>query len=128
VVAAFVRKLLVVCMLVGATGGQWMVLQSAAWAGMIVSNLRHDSIQVAVSQTFDGQHPCPLCKAIEATKKSDKKSDVEIKLTRMEFPPDNSVFGLVEDDNSQLAIVNCDWFLESLTTAPLLRPPRLIPA
>ena len=122
-----VRKLLVICTLVGATGGQWMVLQSAAWAGMIVSNLRHDSIQVAVSQTFDGQHPCPLCKAIEATKKSDKKSDVEIKMTRMEFPPSKCCCGLPDDGSSNLVVID-DEFLESLTSPPLLRPPRLIPA
>ena len=122
------RNFLVICTLVAATGGQWMVLQSAAWAGMIVSNLRHDSIQAAVSQTFDGQHPCPLCRAIENTKKSDKKSEVEIKITRMEFPPDQCDYGLIGDDHHLPNTAPSDEFAESLTIPPLLRPPRLIPA
>ena len=46
------RNFLVICTLVAATGGQWMVLQSAAWAGMIVSNL-------AASYNGDLKHDPP---------------------------------------------------------------------
>lgn len=33
------------------------------------------SIQQAVAQTFDGQHPCELCLAIEAARTAEKPTD-----------------------------------------------------
>jgi hypothetical protein len=119
---------LVICILLAITGGQWMLLQSAAWAGMIVSNLRHDSLKTAVSQTFDGQHPCPLCKAIEAGKKSEKKSEVEIKITRIEFPPSCGIGELALDDRYRSTYALGDEFAESLNGPPLLQPPRRLTA
>lgn len=45
-------------------GSQWFVPQTVAWARMIVMYARHDSLSVALSKTFDGQHPCALCQQI----------------------------------------------------------------
>lgn len=45
-------------------GGQWALVQSAAWAGMFIKYVKHDSVAEALSKTFDGQHPCRLCKAV----------------------------------------------------------------
>lgn len=40
-----------------------VVIQSAAWAGMLVSySMQKGSVVQAVSDTFDGEHPCELCK------------------------------------------------------------------
>ena len=40
-----------------------VVIQTAAWAGMLVSySLKSGSVVQAVSETFDGEHPCELCK------------------------------------------------------------------
>ncbi len=41
-------------------------LQVVAWAGMIVNYSRDAEISEAIEMTFDGEHPCPMCKAIEA--------------------------------------------------------------
>ena len=65
--------MLVVLALVGAIGGHWAVLQSVAWVGMTFRYVQTDSIGVALRKTFDGQHPCRLCKAVEAGKKSEDK-------------------------------------------------------
>jgi hypothetical protein len=126
--AVWMRNLLVVFILLGASGGQWVVLQSVAWAGMIVSNLRHDSLSTAVSHTFDGQHPCPLCKAIQSSRQSEKKSDVEIKITRLEFPPMDG-YGRIDCENPFCcAAESSDEFSDSLASPPPLPPPRLITA
>ena len=45
-------------------GGQWALVQSAAWTGMFIKYVKHDSVAEALSKTFDGQHPCRLCKAV----------------------------------------------------------------
>lgn len=41
-------------------------LQVAAWVGMLVNYSRDATLTEAVEMTFDGEHPCPMCKAIEA--------------------------------------------------------------
>jgi hypothetical protein len=59
------RLLLISTLLLG-TGGHWALIQSAAWTGMIVGRMHQgSSINEALSQTFDGQHPCDLCKLVE---------------------------------------------------------------
>lgn len=42
---------------------------------MLVENARHEPLSVAVAKTFDGDHPCDLCHAVAAGKKSEKKSE-----------------------------------------------------
>jgi hypothetical protein len=47
------------------SGGQFMVLQLTAWSGMIVVRTMESGMKEALSTTFDGEHPCHLCKAIK---------------------------------------------------------------
>ncbi len=55
-------------------GGQWAVVQSVAWAGMLRDyTQRTGSVAVAVEQTFDGQHPCALCQQIQTAKAREHK-------------------------------------------------------
>ena len=56
-------------------GGQWAVLQSIAWAGMLHDyTQRTGSVVAAFEQTFDGQHPCELCREIATAKKEHKEN------------------------------------------------------
>ncbi len=52
-------------LLVLSLGLHWAVLQTVAWTGMIVAYSAQVGVREGISRTFDGQHPCPLCKAIE---------------------------------------------------------------
>ena len=85
----FVRlgKILLVLALAVTLGAHWALLQTVAWTTMLASNLQAHSISEAVSDTFDGKHPCPLCRAIAAAKKSEKKSEAVPATAKMEFPP-----------------------------------------
>ena len=58
--------------LVLSLGLHWTVLQSAAWVGMVVAYSKDASIGEALEKTFDGAHPCPLCKMVESGSKSDE--------------------------------------------------------
>jgi len=76
---------LLIFALLGATGTHWMVLQTVAWSGMLADNLRGGSLSEAVSRTFDGQHPCELCRQIATGKRAEQKSTfVGVKL-KLEF-------------------------------------------
>jgi hypothetical protein len=68
-------KWLMVVSLCAAVGLHWTALQSVAWAGMLLNYSRCGSITSAVEKTFDGAHPCPLCKAIAKGQQGGKKQE-----------------------------------------------------
>jgi hypothetical protein len=84
VLARFAKMVMIVT-LVAMTGAHWALLQSVAWTSMLAENLSCGSVGQAVSHTFDGKHPCPLCKAIAAGKKSEKKKDFAPHAQKFEF-------------------------------------------
>lgn len=60
-----------VLMLMVSIGLHTIVIQSAAWAGMLVSySVQNGSVAQGVADTFDGKHACPLCKLAQATKET----------------------------------------------------------
>jgi len=75
----------VVALLVFAVGAHWAFLQSAAWVGMLASNLQSTSFQQALVKTFDGKHPCRLCKLVNEGKKSERKQDQLQLKTHIDF-------------------------------------------
>ena len=68
-------RVLVVLLLVLSLGVHWALLQTVAWAGMVVNYSREGSLAEAISQTFDGKHPCSLCKAIRKGRAEEKKHE-----------------------------------------------------
>jgi hypothetical protein len=119
------RGILVIFMLLGVTGGPWPVMQAVAWTTMLAGNLRTGSFSQAVAQTFDGQHPCNLCKAIAAGKKSEGKSELAPAMTRLEFLPRSRSFALVESDCVPLP-ADAGRIVRSITLQPPTPPPRAI--
>ena len=89
-------------MLVVSTGIHWVALQTVAWAGMIVSYSEKAPLKTALAETFDGKHPCPLCKAIAAGKKSEKKNEFTAPMPKLEFPPAQENPVLIAPSNFQL--------------------------
>lgn len=59
--------------LVLSLGLHWAFLQTIAWTGMVVSYSRDASLNEAVAKTFDGKHPCRMCKAIKQARAEEKK-------------------------------------------------------
>ena len=67
---------LVVLMLTLSLGAHWALLQSVAWVGMIASYSRNATLGEALVKTFDGEHPCKLCKVVEKGRQSEKKQEL----------------------------------------------------
>jgi hypothetical protein len=59
-----------------AIGLHWVALQSVAWAMMIIDYSKRAPICQAITQTFDGAHPCSLCHVVSKAKNSEKKQDL----------------------------------------------------
>ena len=66
-------------------GGHWLALQSLAWTEMLVAYSRDAQLTEAVAKTFDGQHPCGLCRTIEQGKKSERHAPVEVSKVKPVF-------------------------------------------
>jgi len=64
---------LMILAMVSIAGGHWAVLQSVAWAGMVVEYSKTSTLGAAVVKTFSGEAPCHLCKTIEAGKKQESR-------------------------------------------------------
>ena len=60
-----------------AIGLHWIALQSLAWTTMIIDYSMRASLRQAITQTFDGAHPCSLCHVVSTGKNSEKKSDMQ---------------------------------------------------
>lgn len=116
-------KFIMVLALAGSIGLHWVALQSLAWTSMLADNLRHDSLAQAVTHTFDGQHPCCLCKAIAAGKKSEKKSEFTPFFKTLEFPPASEDFALTIEARFALPPAG-DIFARTLSETPPTPPPR----
>lgn len=58
-------------------GLQWAVVQGLGWTSMLVSYSQSDGLIQAVSKTFDGLHPCPLCEAVEEASSRTLGKDAE---------------------------------------------------
>jgi hypothetical protein len=80
----FGQVLMIVAMLM-ATGTHWLAFQSFAWTTMLAENLHTSSWQRAIQRTFDGKHPCCLCKQIAKDKQSEKKSDAQLEVKKLDF-------------------------------------------
>ena len=67
-------RILVAVSLMLSIGLHWDLLQIVAWGGMLVKYAQDGSIQDAIEKTFDGEHPCPMCKAIKKAKREEKRA------------------------------------------------------
>ena len=65
-----VARVFAVVVILGMTGGHLMILQSVAWTRMLADYSRNLSFQTALQYTFDGRHPCKLCKLIRKEKQA----------------------------------------------------------
>ena len=124
VLKRFGHVLLIVAIL-GATGTHWFVLQSVAWATMLAGNAQSGSLQVAIAKTFDGKHPCTLCKTITQGKRSEKKSELQTNFRKPELL--NQKIAIVLNPPSQF-----QWLEKNNATAPSfgqtppVPPPRIL--
>ena len=109
--------------LLAATGAHWGALQSVAWTTMLAENLQSGSLAQALEKTFDGRHPCPLCKAVAAGKNAEQKSDFTLELKKLEYPPAPAHFIVVAPAQFHF-LPPVNFFAEALAPEPPTPPPR----
>ena len=116
-------QVLMIVAVLAATGTHWAILQSVAWTSMLAHNLQTTSAREAVVETFDGKHPCCLCKAIAAGKKSEKKKEFVASWKQLEFISSNSSLTFRSPESFTLLPELCvTW--NTMTQKPPVPPPR----
>ncbi|MDR3406055.1 MAG: hypothetical protein P4L99_26450 [Chthoniobacter sp.] len=117
-------QVLMLLVLFGAAGGHWMVLQSVAWSRMLVSYAQDENFTVAVTKTFDGQHPCDLCKEIGRAKSNEPQSARALKAENDAafVAPTLAVMVRAEGISWRLEIP--EWHGEARPVQPVAPPPR----
>ena len=116
-------QILMIAAMLAITGGHWVALQTVAWTTMLADNLRTGSLKEAVTQTFDGEHPCPICKQIAAGKKSEKKTEATFSAKKFEFASERTVFVFSPPNQFEL-LPYFDTRISGLISKPSVPPPR----
>ena len=110
-------------------GAHWAFLQSVAWAGMLYSYSQQAGFGQAVSMTFDGDHPCSLCKTIQKGKAQEKDEEQRtvqpFKDLKLNLAPDDFLLcaPVVERPDAVCAPI-----FTQVSTPPDAPPPRLAAA
>ena len=94
--------------------------------GMVVSYAQEGSIGDALVKTFDGNHPCPLCKEIAKGKQSQKRSESAAAGKKFEFlfQPPGFLFATSSNGREMRWPNNA---MRSLVRTPPVPPPRQLP-
>ena len=103
-------------------GAHWAALQTLAWTTMLAANLSGENFSAAVSKTFDGAHPCCLCKAIAAGKKSERKNEINLPSHKLEFLASSEKIVLLSPSVTFLPLKN--FHADSILQKPPVPPPR----
>jgi len=70
------RALTCLWLVLALSGSHWGLLQTAAWASMLGDYFSQTGdIKKAVGMTFDGEHPCGMCKSIEQGREKERAPD-----------------------------------------------------
>ena len=76
---------LAVVTLTFALGGHWAVLQSVAWMTMVAEYSQTAPLKEALVKTFNGKHPCSICKFVDSGKRSEQRHEIQKLLTKLDF-------------------------------------------
>jgi hypothetical protein len=116
-------KLAIVICLACSIGLHWAFFQSLAWVGMVVGYSQNATIKEALVKTFDGKHPCALCKEIAKGKRSEKNSEFGLQLKKFEFLSEKAQFTFTAPTHFWQLEATADC-LNSVFLTPPSPPPR----
>ncbi|MCW1922606.1 hypothetical protein OKA05_08575 [Luteolibacter arcticus] len=114
-------------------GGPYALVQTYAWAGMLVSYSKEDGLLKGAKETFSGEKPCALCCKIAEAKKSEGQSkelpaSPTVKLLK-EMLPSSLPLALLPPrftETPEVTFQGMSLPVEAGTYAPPVPPPRCL--
>ena len=110
-------------MLVLTIGGHWMLLQSVAWVRMAVVFSEKAPLAQSLRMTFDGKHPCKLCKAVQEGRHSAKEERPGKSGTKLDLVCFRSLLVMVPRAGGGSVVAQSN-ALEQRSEPPPTPPPR----
>jgi len=102
----------------------WAILQTAAWMTMLVKYSESEGVEVGISKTFDGKHPCDLCRSIAKNKQTEKQQSSQANAAK--------IYLVAHAQRWTLQPPRYFWFLKtpiaslsSCDSSPPVPPPRV---
>jgi hypothetical protein len=120
-----VHNTIIAILLAFSIGGHWAVLQSMAWMGMIVSYSQKSGVMTGIKKTFDGNHPCDLCKLVSKAKSEQKTQDVTQVQAKLDFFLVNQL-EFVAKPMPRALLPHFPAIAELLFEVPPIPPPRFV--
>ncbi len=90
---------------------------------MIVNYSKRGSLCEAITQTFDGAHPCSLCHIVNKGKTADKKSDLQLLTPKIDMICAKRAITLVRPFEC-VDYVPVDFSVVQIVESPPVPPPR----
>ena len=116
-------RLLVLIAAVQILGGHWAVLQTVAWAKMLVDYSQQDSLSVAVAKTFDGEHPCQLCHTVKEGRQEEQKKQTPTTIAKLDAVLAQAV-QIPPRSEAPHVFLSVAQRLREVALSPLTPPPR----
>jgi hypothetical protein len=117
--------LIITILLTVSVGGHWVLLQSVGWVTMVLDYSKDAPLAVAVAKTFDGKHPCKICKLVKNGRQNEQKPDV----IKPKFKLDSCLLAHSLNFESSPAVAEHISFrsiaFHSFGDSPPVPPPRL---
>jgi hypothetical protein len=117
-------QFLIAILLIVSVGGHWAFLQSVAWVSMVIDFSKNAPLSVAVEKTFDGKHPCNLCKIVKQGKETEQKQDAIKEKGKSDSWLLTAAFTFESPQPCVERTSYAQPFLRPLSEAPPLPPPR----
>jgi len=111
--------------LCSAIGLHWIALQSVAWTAMLIDYSKRAPLCQAITQTFDGAHPCSLCHVVNVGKNSEKKSDLQSPTPKIDMICVSLTASFVRPFVS-IEYAMRDFSFGEIGRSPPVPPPRLL--
>ena len=108
-----------------AIGLHWVALQSFAWTNMLIEYSKRAPLCQAIAQTFDGAHPCSLCHIVAIGKASEKKTEIQSPVPKIDIICVARVIQLI----SPVALFDYtlrDFSVSEIEHSPPVPPPRVM--
>jgi hypothetical protein len=119
-----IGRALALIALLNFAGAHWIVLQSVAWGSMLAKQAQHSHLAEAVQKTFDGAHPCDLCKGIFRAQSTEKKAPVPIEISKIPLLHESAP-RFISFSRSSIAITPVGQSLLARFDKPESPPPRI---
>jgi hypothetical protein len=123
------KKIGIILSLVALTyisGAHLALVQGVAWGKMLVDYSKETGLVSGISKTFDGEHPCSMCKEVEKARKDHEPLVVVLKISDLKAAsPFAETFSLIRyatDRPDYFSAASLSWGIAK--PVPLLPPPR----